>query len=812
MLRAFERCGNRRGKRRAKCWEVIKMVRLSVSPIHLQRGGMPMRLISHHHSGRFFASFLLTIYAVSVFFLGLMATGHQAFAQNRPPQSRLALPEPPPPPTDVFLLELRRRSRGTDTQLAESIRDALRLKLDVEASRFLESIEQRQWDDAKRREAVQIIASDSLLRAMVDETITAQAKAQAAELLAAKKRIDESPERIAAAIPAIGSGDPDRELPATRTLLSAGIAAIGPLAQAAAQEPNPARRDALLLVMARLGEDSLGALSSLAIYGPGEIRGGALVALDRMRNEAAFGHLGVAIHAADASATERDFASERLRQQLGQIPSHADTQAYLLDRLSSLRRGAGRLARSEATGIAWSVDPESGAPVATPTTAALAAQRQVVDQSRLLLRLGNLAPAATQAAVTSDLAYRFQVEPLAVAEQIDELRQIWGDDAFSAQSLSTIIAGAIADDDLAAAVAAMTLVGPETIGNHSDLVTTGSADLAPLVTAVTHSVPQVRYEATLAILRLGYQSPFPGASTVTDRLNEMASLSRDPVALIVDTRIEREAQVERLIASLGYRVEVASSVAEAIRQVDRGGDLRMVITTSILPDRSVLELVDGVRRHPLGQRIPIFIHGPYDSSIQIAVEDLRWNAPVTHLELPNSAAGWGVILEPAMTLPIGRLQGFDPLSPAQRYDFRRRAIIAIGELTGSPEIYNFYGLDRILTASIASGNAADPEVAKVAFGNPRLALLSASANGQSQAALVEMMLRQSAKEADFQAAASALRVSVDRHGVVMPGEAVRQLGTAAASMDAGPRQQAAAEIVELIANRFGFIVVGADER
>lgn len=772
---------------------------------------MPMRLTPHPHSSRPFACSLLAIYIVFAIFAGMLTTDRDAAAQGRPLPSRTALPEPPPPPTDVFLLELRRRARGTDSQLAESIRDALRLKLDVEASRFLESIEQRQWDDAKRREIAQIIAPDAMLRAMVDETISAKAKIQVAELLAAKKRVDESPERIAAVIPAIGTGDPERELPATRTLMSAGTAAIGPLALAAAEEPAPGRRDALLLLLARLGDDSLGAVSSLASYGPAEIRAGALVSLDRMRSEEALGHLSVAAHAADASAAEREFASERLQQQFGHIPSHADTQAYLLDRLSSLRRAAGRLARSDAAGIAWSIDPQSAAPVPTPTTAALAAQRQVVDQSRLLYRLGNLSPAATQVAVTADLAYRFQVEPLAVAEQIDELRQIWGDDAFTAQSLSTIIAGAIADDDLAAAVAAMTLVGPTTTGNRGDLLTTGSADLTPLVKAVTHSVPQVRYEAALAILRLEYPSPFPGVSTVTDRLNEMASLSRDPVALIVDTRVERESQIERLIASLGYRVEVASSVAEAIRQVDRGGDLRLVITTSILPDRSVLELVDGVRRHPMGQRVPIFIHGPYDSSIQIAVDDLRWNAPVVHIELPNSAAGWGVILEPSVTLPIGRLQGFDPLSAAQRYDFRRRAIVAIGMLTGSPEIYDFYGLDRLLTASIGSGDVAAPEVAKVAFGDPRLALLSASANGQSQATLVEMMLRQSAKEADYQAAASALRVSIQRHGVVMSGEVVRRLGVAAASMADGPHQKVVAQIVELIANRFGFIFVGADE-
>jgi CheY-like chemotaxis protein len=469
------------------------------------------------------------------------------------------------------------------------------------------------------------------------------------------------------------------------------------------------------------------------------------------------------------------------------------------------------LARSEADGLAWSPDPQSSQPVPTPTTAALAAQRRVVDQSRLLNRLGNLSSSASLTAVTADLAYRFQVDPLAVPDQIDELRQLWGDEMFTARSLSMIIGSAIDDDDLAAAVAAMSLVGPSNLGDRRDLLTTGSAALAPLVAAVQHSVPQVRFEAALAVMRLEPRSAFPGASIVIDRLNEMAALTRSPIALIVDTRVERESQIERLIASMGYRVEVANSVSGAIHQVALGGDLRLVISTSILPDRSVLELVDGVRRHPFGRQAAIFIHGPYDSSIQVAVDEKRWDKPVFHIELPNSAAGWGVLLEPVVDQPVGRLQGFDPLSAAQRFEFRRQAVIAIGKLTSDPELYDFFGIERLVGASLGTGSSTDPEVAKVAFGDPRLALLSASANGQSQAALVEMMLRQSAKQAENEAAAKALRVSIDRHGVLMSSDVVRRLGVVESSMDAGPQQQAVAEIVELIANRFGFIVVGAGD-
>src|SRR5690606_7772589 len=148
-------------------------------------------------------------------------------------------------PPDVFLLELRRRARGNIVQRAEAIRDALRLRLDEDAEQFLEALDGREIGDADRAMMVRIISGDQLLRVTVDETFSEAARQQATELVAAQRRYLEDAERIAEAITAIGSGDPDQELPAYRTLLSAGITAIGPLAVAAAEENRWQRRDAL---------------------------------------------------------------------------------------------------------------------------------------------------------------------------------------------------------------------------------------------------------------------------------------------------------------------------------------------------------------------------------------------------------------------------------------------------------------------------------------------------------------------------------------------------------------------------------------
>lgn len=712
---------------------------------------------------------------------------------------------------DMFLIELRRRARGNDVQRAESIRDALRLRLDDEASGFLELLAGREMTDAQRARMVDIISAERLLRATVSEMFSDVARQQAAQLLDARRRLDEDTGRIAASIAAIGTGDPEQELPAYRNLLAAGAASVGPLAVAAAQEPDARRRDALLRVLAQFGEESIEALSQLALYGSENLRGGALLAIERLRGEAALPYLGVAAHAPGATAAERQLAIDRLRIRYGQVPRHQEVQQFLLDRLSQLRTAAGRLARSEATALSWILVPQEDILTPTTTTAGLAAQRRVADMSRLLHRLGGLSAEAKRAAFTADLAYRFQLDPLGVFQQADELRSLWGEDALHAGSLSAVLADALAEDDLAAAVAVMSLIDASTEGDSADLMTTRSPLLSPLVQAVQHSVPQVRYEAAAAIGRLQFKAPYPGSSAVLKRWIEMLTLSRQPTALIVESRAGLEAHTERLITALGYRVEVVSSVAEAIAELDRGGDIRMLIATTILPDRSVLELVDAVRRHPFGLRVPIFIHGPHDDSTYAATEQPRWSAPVIHLELPASSIGWSIELDPLMNQPLGRLQGLEPLSPVERFDFRRQAAETIGHLSSYPELYHFYDFRLLGEASVAAGQVETGEVVNVAFGDPRLAVLSVSASGQSQAALVDLLLRSSATPERYRAIGEALLHSIERNGVLLSGDVLGRLGDAGRSLGEGPQRSVITDVMETIARRFGAIPTEAGE-
>lgn len=717
----------------------------------------------------------------------------------------LAVPDP-------LLEELRRRARGDERQTGEAIRDALRLKLDADANRFLESLPGRQWNDEQLATVHDIVSGASLLRVATGSAFGEVAKRQAAEIVAAKRRVAESPERIDAAIRAVTSGDPDQERAAARTLYSAGIAAVGPLAQAAAQETVPRRRNSLLSVLATQGDLGVNALNQLALYGAPEMRLGSIEALDRLRSAAALPHWVVAAHDQAGSDSLRQAAVNALARDRIAIPELDEAERFLIDRLRRQRDSVARLADPDGTAVTWTIDEASGRLLPQPTSRHGAASRDLVDTTRLLQRLGATSAEARREALAVELAYLQQADPLALPTAREELTRAWGADAMDAAGLSKIIADGLDRDDLAAVVAALSLLGPETPGVTNELLSPGAGSRSPLARAVMHPVPQVRYEAASAIGRLDPTSPFVGSASVVRRWREMAELGRQPTVLLVETREELALRIERFIAAMGYRIEVVTSAREAVRRLDQGGDIRFIITTSELPDRTVLEFVDLIHRHPLGERIPIFIHGHDSAAKHLAIEEVRGSTPVKGFEIPVTAAGWGNVLQGVIDQPQGLLRGLPPLSAAQRFDFRRQAIEALGRAASGPADEAFDDLAALTAGDLETARTAAGPVANVAFGEPQLALLSASPSEQAQGLLASRLLETGSSAERYEQIAAAILASFDRQGVQLDSATIRRLGRAADSLGAGPQRLAIDRVIGTIAQRFGIELTGRSGR
>ncbi len=681
------------------------------------------------------------------------------------------------PPVDPYVRELILRSKDTNESLATAISDAIRVKLDDLASSFLTSLAGRKLDPQATANLARQISPDRLLRVLNEPTYTEAAKTQAAAMLKTLRSDDESPERILPAMERLYSESPDEKLPALRIVLAGGNQSIKLLSVAVAKQQDDAKRDELLRVMLRLGEGGPAAVRQLAIYGDDAIRAGALAALIRIGEQHARDVVVAAAHDSNSTAAETTTAENWLKQRYHGVPSRADAEAYLVDRLASRRAAIAFVPRDDATSELWTIDDDRVSVSLRTVSTINAAWREVIDAARLFRRLGSLSPAAVQSGVAAELAYRYQLDPLLLSEAGKDVALLWGEDSVTAMSLAALIKASIEQGDLVVAVAAIEMLDASMAEQADLLLTTYSAVMTTLVAAASHPEPRLRYHAAAAIGRLGFSSPFAGSSDVLKRWIEMIGLTREPIVMLVETRIEVAGQIESLLASMGFRVEIVSSVEDAVLAVDAGGDLRYLISTTVLPDRSSLELVDAVRRRPLGKHLPIILHGPADKVVEVATSDARWPTPVVHIELPASAAGWSLILE-----PLDNQRLLPALTTVERFDFRTAAADALGQIASQPDLFEFYEFDKLAGAAVSRA-LADDESPRLAFGEARLAVLSVTASRDAQSALADMAISKGGKPPRREAAADALLFSIEQAGVLLESNDLLRLTRTRQTLD-----------------------------
>ncbi len=686
-------------------------------------------------------------------------------------------PNPNDPLRDPYLRELIRRSKGSNRLLATSISDALRLKLDDLGNQFLIALAARKPDDTEAAQIANQIGADQLLRVSLEPQFTAPAKTQASALVESLRRINQSRERISPAIEQLSSDSTDQRLGAMRVILAGGDESVSLLTIAAAKEPVPAKRDAILQVLLRLGEGGPDALTQLAIYGDDALRAGALASLGRLGADRARPISLAAAYDPRSTDAERAVALQWLSKRYQPVPSREDVENYLLDRLA-MKRNAIAIAKEPTTPtVIWTIGQDRVSVRPSTVQSIDALRRDMIDQARLLHRLGSLSTEATIVGLSADLAYRYALDPIGIREAKAELVGLWGEDSLSGPTLASTLESAMRTGDLLVAVAIMQYIDDSQAADAETLLTTYSEVPSPLVAAALHPQARVRYEAAAAIGRLGYASPYAGSSDVFKRWIEMTSLTREPLVLLLETRIEVAGQIERLMTSMGYRVEIVSSVEDAIAAVDRGGDLRFLIANTVLPDMSSLEMLDRIRRRPLGLDVPVILHGPIDKTVSTATEDARWAAPVVHVELPATAAGWSLTLE-----PLEGKSGLPSLSAVERYDFRRMGAESLGLVAGQPARFSFYDFDK-LAAGVSRDALLSGESPRVPFGEPILAVLSVSPSRDAQSALVDRVILASSTADRRDAAADALLESVERNGVLLNSQDLLRLVKTRQSVD-----------------------------
>ena len=118
--------------------------------------------------------------------------------------------------------------------------------------------------------------------------------------------------------------------------------------------------------------------------------------------------------------------------------------------------------------------------------------------------------------------------------------------------------------------------------------------------------------------------------------------SRGMVLLVDDEELVRLSTAD-MLSELGYGVVEAASAEEAMRVIQSGADLNLIVTDHLMPGMTGTELAQAMRnKRP---DLPVLIMSGYAESDGIAVHLPRLNKPFRKTELAASLAnlaGWSV--------------------------------------------------------------------------------------------------------------------------------------------------------------------------
>ncbi|TWU59907.1 hypothetical protein Poly51_01800 [Rubripirellula tenax] len=595
-------------------------------------------------------------------------------------------------PVDLMNKQLLERAGRGNQDFAASVSSLARTGRWASVDQLLSGLDAKKLSGPQAAAMAATIGSDVFLRIKQSTEVSDAAKANLDVLGQASMALSTAPARLTQAIKGLDSNSRDTRLAASRTLLAGGDAAIGALAAAAVTQRTSESRDEILRVLVRMGDGGIAALRQLALYGADGVRGRAIASLARIDSKRFMADLLASLHAIDSNKEERNAAASGLTRLVSTLPSRSEALTLLVNDLRDTRAAATAIDNDDQVRTIWTIQPDRKSVASQDSRAILAAYRDAADAGVRLKRLAGDSQAEDAEILLSGLAYRVMIDPdwgTADSDEafLDQCRPLVDSAAVlaavdiatrpklsSAEGYDTSESETAAVTETAGLIGLIRLVDALSDGlNRDDLVRSGGGRPTALVQQAWSSIPQVRYEAAALVSRLAGDGAYPGSSMVRKTLVEMTRLNDRPHAILVETRPAYSTHFEKLFDRLGWDATVVSSVSELQREIDRGGDLRMILSKVQLADLAPIEMVDIVRRAPRGGEAPIVF---YDDDNQagdsegaaVALSQSRWTSSVDLIDPPVSRAGFDGLLN-----RIATRRRLPPLSVLDRQRFRQDA-------------------------------------------------------------------------------------------------------------------------------------------
>lgn len=303
----------------------------------------------------------------------------------------------------------------------------------------------------------------------------------------------------------------------------------------------------------------------------------------------------------------------------------------------------------------------------------------------------------------------------------------------------------------------------------------------PLARALRYRDQRVRLAAAEAIVHIPQAGSFPGASRVVEVLRRALGGEGKPKALVGYARSQEGQNVAALAAPLGYATEVVTTGRDVARRANEDGDVSLIILDPRLGDPQLPYLLTELKNNPNTSALPVVIFADEAQGRRLLGQVTRYSNVLVLSPPPAVPEKLKAELDDFLKSP--------PLTADERKAHAKLALdqllrIARGEVPG----YDLRLADDAMARALA-----DDELAAHAA-----SVLALRPGRKNQQVLVEAALSPMRAPAVRAAALDAVRLNVQKYGILVGPREISALVQLPASVQEPETQAAAARLAALL--------------
>lgn len=676
----------------------------------------------------------------------------------------------------------------TEPKSPEALFDAVVLMLDLErpnlAAKYLKLLVAQDPDDATVLRMRDKHGPAVFLELSNDKRLQPESIDLLDRMNKAFRRYAADPTRMDRVIQNLTTGTPEQREIAVIQLRSTGKVAVPRLLTVISKSVAAGDREAMVYAMTRMGSQITPALLG-AIQSPDEgVRTVALETLGWLGSLDTVPWLWYPAYGADQSTAVRRTARQALaRILLNDVKKVGDVSSYgASSQLQTIAASHFRLEHNwplnedgETTELwawddagnrlsAWNVAPQTASLIVGSRFARqallLSPERKELQSLYLALRL----------AFDAHVAGWESPLPTGPGSAHDLALLAGPDVALNALSYS------LKNPNPAAALACLQVLSQ--IGNRTQLRAQGP-QASPIIQAMNYPNFRVQFAAASTVLQLDPEESFRGASRVVSILTRALNDSGDRTGLAIDSNQDRATTTASYLGEMGYAPLQATSGQDGFKIAADRGDVELIVIHAAVVRWGLTQTVANFRADARTAGIPIIVYGP--ESLQPAVDRLAEQYPLIGFAL-NGEGGF----KRGVRLFLSQLET-PPVSEAQRAARTEAAGFWFAHIAGGrrTRVFNISAAEEALFDAVN-----DPGV-----GDNAVLALGAIPTGSAQERLEEIAVS-AARDADLrESAALQLAFHIQRYGVLLSGDRVRELTTSWQAAPGGALKTALASVV-----------------